>query len=95
MLCYDYENETELVVGWLEDELMRILRFLWSCCVRREPGLCLAAIVWIARRCGAYSAELIMKCLNVLHANSFPFHVIKHHLASKVAFEKESFLGCN
>jgi len=27
MLCYVYGNETEYVVGWLEDELIRILRF--------------------------------------------------------------------
>ena len=27
MSCYGYGNETKLVVGWLEDELMRILRF--------------------------------------------------------------------
>jgi len=25
--CYGYEIEIELVVGWLEDELMRVLRF--------------------------------------------------------------------
>jgi len=43
----------------------------------------------------AYSAELIMKCLNVLCANSLPFHVIKFHPASEGVFKKESFHGCN
>jgi len=27
MLCYGCGIETKLVVGWLKDELMRILRF--------------------------------------------------------------------
>jgi len=27
MTCYAYETETELEVGWLKDELMRVLRF--------------------------------------------------------------------
>ena len=27
IICYSYGNETELVVGWLEVELMRVLRF--------------------------------------------------------------------
>jgi len=27
MICNGYEIETDLVVGWLEDELMRVLRF--------------------------------------------------------------------
>jgi len=27
MICYGYEIEAELVVGWLEDELIRVLRF--------------------------------------------------------------------
>jgi len=44
--------------------------------------------------CG-YSAELIIKCLNVLYANPLPFYVIKFHLTSKGEFEKESFHGCN
>ena len=63
--------------------------------MRSEPGLCLTAIVWIARSCVAYSVELIMKCLNVLRANSFPFYVIKNYLVSEGAFEKECFYGCN
>ena len=41
-----------------------------------------------------YSAELIMKCLNVLRANSISFYVIKFHLASEREFEKGSFDGC-
>ena len=43
----------------------------------------------------AHSAELIMKCLNVLRENSLPFYVIKLHLASEGEFEKGSFHGCN
>ena len=43
----------------------------------------------------AYFAELIMKYLNVLHANSLPFHVIKLHLASEGEFEQEGFCDCN
>ena len=49
----------------------------------------------IARPRVAYFAELIMKCLNVLRANSLPFYVIKFHLASEGEFEKESFHGCS
>jgi len=61
--------------------------------VRREFGLCLTAIVWIARPCVASSVEFIMKCLNVLLVNSIPFYVIKFHLASEC--EKGSFHVCN
>jgi len=51
--------EIELVVGWPEVELMRVLRFfVVGVCVRRESGLCLTAIVWIARACVAYFAKL-------------------------------------
>jgi len=28
IICYGYGNETELVVGWLEDEPMRISTFI-------------------------------------------------------------------
>jgi len=42
----------------------------------------------------AYSAKLIMKCLDVLHGNSLLFYVIKFHLAIE-EFEKKSFHGCN
>jgi len=38
--CYDCEIEAELVVGWLEIELMRVFEVLCGrCCVRREPEL--------------------------------------------------------
>ena len=38
--CYDCEIEIELVVGWLEVELMRVFEVLYGgCCVSREPGL--------------------------------------------------------
>jgi len=63
--------------------------------VRREPGYCLTGIVWIVRPCAAYSVEIIMKCLDVLRANSLPFYVIKFHLMSEGEFEKESFHICN
>ena len=62
--------------------------------MRRAPGLCLTAIMWITRAFVAYSTELIMKCLNVLHANSLPFYVIRFHLVSEGEFEKGSFHGC-
>jgi len=63
--------------------------------VKREPGLCLTTIMWIVRPCVAYSAKLIIKCWNVLRANSLPFYVSKFHLAREGEFEKESFDGCN
>ena len=38
--CYDCEIETELVVGWVQVELMRVFKVLCGrCCVRREPRL--------------------------------------------------------
>ena len=40
----------------------------------------------------AYSAELIMKCLNVLRANSLSFYVTKIHFASKGEHEKKVFM---
>ena len=43
----------------------------------------------------AYSAELIMKYLNVLRANSLPFYIIMIHLVSEGEFEKGSFHVCN
>jgi len=43
----------------------------------------------------AHSTELIMKCLNVLHANLLSFYVIKFHPASEGEFEKGIFHGCN
>ena len=43
----------------------------------------------------AYSTELIMKCFNVLRANSLPFYAMKFHLTSEGEFKKESFHGCN
>jgi len=61
--------------------------------VRREPGLFLTAIVWIARPCVAYSVELIMKYFNILRAKSLPFYVIKFRLARNGVLEKESFHG--
>ena len=43
----------------------------------------------------AYSAKLIMNCLNVLRANSLSLYVIKLHLVSEGEFEKEGFRSCN
>ena len=38
--CYGYEIEIELVVGWLEVELVRAFEVLYcQCRVRRELGL--------------------------------------------------------
>ena len=55
MTCYGYEIETKLLVGWLEVQLMSAFEVLCGqCCVRREPGLCLTAILWIARQCVAH-----------------------------------------
>jgi len=49
---YDYKIKIELVVGWLEVELMRVSRELCcQCCVMREPGLSLTAIMWIVSSC--------------------------------------------
>jgi len=42
-------------------------------------GCELTAIVWIERPCVAHCDEVIMKCLNVLHVDPFPFHVFKLH----------------
>ena len=40
MNSYNCELETELVVGWLEVELMSAFEVLCGrCCVRRKPGL--------------------------------------------------------
>jgi len=59
-------NESSLVVGWLEVELLRNLRFCGWCCVRRESGLLwIAAIVWIARQCVAHWADSAELCYEV------------------------------
>jgi len=64
--CYGYQIENRvgswMAWGWT-DENFEVL--CSRCCVRREPGLCLIAIVWITWPCVAYSAEFIIKCLNV------------------------------
>jgi len=40
MTCCGYEIEIELIVGWLEVELMRVFEVLCGrCCIRKEPGL--------------------------------------------------------
>ena len=51
--------------------------------------------MWIARLCVTYSAELIMKCLNVLRAKLSFLYVIKFYLVSEGVFEKEGFHDCN
>jgi len=33
----------------------------------------ITAIVWIAKPCVAHRLEMIMKCLNVIRVNPFPF----------------------
>jgi len=38
--CYACKIETELIVGWLEVELMRVFEVLYDwCCEMREPRL--------------------------------------------------------
>jgi len=39
----------------------------------------------------AHCAELIMKCLNVIHVDPLPFHVLKLHYVHKGEFFKEGF----
>ena len=59
--------------------------------VRRELGCELTAIVWIARPRVAHCAELIMKCLNVIHVDHLPFHVLQLHYVHKGEIFKEGF----
>ena len=54
-------------------------------------GCELIAIVWIARPCVAHDDELIMKCLNLLHVNPFPFHILELHYMDKGEIFKEGF----
>jgi len=54
-------------------------------------GCELIAIVWIARLCVAYCNELIMKCLNVIYVDPFPFHVLKLHYVHKGEIFNEGF----
>ena len=51
----------------------------------------LTAIVWIVRPCVAHCDELIMKCLNVLYVDPFPFHVLKLHYVHQGEIFKEGF----
>ena len=62
------------------------------CCARRESGLCLTTIVWIARLCVANSAELIMKCLNELRTNSLTFVSLSFILRVRVSLKKKIFM---
>ena len=39
----------------------------------------------------AHCIELIMKCLNVIYVNPFPFDVLKLHYVHKGEFFKEGF----
>ena len=54
-------------------------------------GYELIAIVWIVRPCVAYCDELIIKCLNVIDVDPFPFHVFKLHYMHKGEIFKEGF----
>jgi len=96
IICYGCKIkswvDSRMAWGWI-NESFEVL--YGRCCMRREPGLCLPAIVWIARPCVAYFTELIMKRLNVLHANPPSLYVIKLHLTSEGGLEKEGFHGCN
>ena len=64
----------------------------------REEGVWVVidpTIMWLVSPSVAYSAELIMKHLNVLCAKSLPFYLIEVHLVSEGEFEKEGFHNCN
>ena len=60
--------------------------------MKREPGLCLTAIMWIARLCAAYSAESTIKYLNVLRTNPQPFMSLSFILRAKVSLKKKVFV---
>ena len=55
-------------------------------------GCELTAIVWIMRPCVAHYDELIMECLNVIHVDAFPFHVLKLHYVHKGEIFKKDFM---
>ena len=46
----------------------------------------ITAIVWIARPCLAHRVEMIMKCLNVLYVNPWPFILLRCIMHMKVLF---------
>ena len=72
--CYDCEIETELIVRWLEVELIRVFEVpCGRSCVRREPELFLTAIVWIVRPCVAHSAKLNYEMFECVTCKSLPF----------------------
>ena len=52
----------------------------------------ITAIMWIARPCVAhFVVEMIMKCLDILCANPFPFYVIKmHYTCEGVVLKKDA-----
>ena len=58
-------------------------------------GCELTVIVWIARPCVAHCAELTIKCLNVIHVDPLPFHVLKLHYVHKGEILKKDFMFSN
>jgi len=58
-----------------------------GCYVRKESGLRLSAIVWIARPCVAYVAKLIYEVFESAHVHSYyPFCIIKFDYLHKGEF---------
>jgi len=85
--CYDCKIETELVVGWLKVELMRVFKVLYGrCCVRREPRLLLTAIMWIVRLCVAYSAKLNYGVFECVTCEPLPFMSLSLIMCVRVEF---------
>jgi len=64
-----------------------VVQCLWGGSLNCE----LTAIVWITRPYVSHCTELTMKCLNVIHVDPLPFHVLKLHYVNKGEFFKEEF----
>ena len=90
--CYHCDIETELVVRWLEVELMRVFEVLCCrCCVRTEPRLWLTAIVWIAMSCVAYSVKLNYEVFECVTCEPFPFMSLSFIMCVRVKLWKRRF----
>ena len=61
--------------------------------MRRVPGLCLIAIVWITRPCVAYSTKLNYEVFGCVTYKTLPFYFVKHYRVCEGEFEKEGFHG--
>jgi len=84
---YDCKIETELVVGWLEVELMRVFEVhCGRCCVRKEPRLLLTIIVWILRSYVAYPAKLNYEVFECVTYEPLPFISLSSIMCVRVKF---------